>query len=62
MSINRGMDKEHVAHRGTCMRAHVCVHTHTHTLEYYSAINNEIIPFAEIMPIANNANCQRLSY
>ena len=44
--------------------AHACMHmrTHTHILEYYSAVNNEIMPLAEIMPIANNANCQRLSY
>ena len=45
-----------------CVHMCACTHTHTHTLEYYSAINNEIIPFAEIMPIANNANYQRLSY
>ena len=44
------------------MRARAHAHTHTHTLEYYSAVNNEIMPLAEIMPIANNANCQRLSY
>ena len=35
------MDKEDVV----CMS--VCIHTHTHTPEYYSAIKkNEIMPFA----------------
>ena len=35
MSIDRGIDKEYMAH------------THTHTPEYYSAIKkNEIMPFA----------------
>ena len=39
MSIDRGIDKEDMAHTHT--------HTHTHTPEYYSAIKkNEIMPFA----------------
>ena len=39
VSINRRMDKEDV----------VYTHTHTHTLEYYSAIKkNEILPFARM--------------
>ena len=37
MSIDRGMNKEDV----------VYTHTHTHTLEYYSAVKkNKIVPFA----------------
>ena len=26
---------------------HTHTHTHTHTLKYYSAIKNEMLPFAE---------------
>ena len=29
------------------MRVHACTHTHTHTLEYYSAMEkNKMMPFA----------------
>ena len=44
MSIDRGMDKEDVISHA---HAHThTVHIHTHTVEYYSAIKNEILPFA----------------
>ena len=36
MSTNRGMDKENI----------YILYTHVHTMEYYSAIKNEIMPFA----------------
>ena len=32
-----------------CIHTYICTHTYTHTMEYYSAIqNNEILPFAII--------------
>ena len=41
MSINSGKDKEDVV----CIHIYMC--THTHTMEYYSAIKkNNIVPFA----------------
>ena len=32
----------------TYIHTHMCTCTHTHTMEYYSAIENEILPFSTI--------------
>ena len=50
MSIDRGMDKEDVVCIHTYIHTYIYIyihtHTHIHTMEYYSAIKNEIMPFA----------------
>ena len=41
------MDKEEAAYTHTYTHTHTHhTHTHIHTMEYYSAIKNEILPFA----------------
>ena len=59
MSINRGIDKENV----------VYTHTHTHTMEYYSAIKkNEIMPSAatwmelEIVIVSDVSQAEKQEY
>ena len=42
--MNKDADKEDA--RSICIYLHTHVHAHTHTQEYYSAIKNEILPFA----------------
>ena len=44
MSIDRGIDKE------------AEVNIYVHVVEYYSAINNEIMPFAEETAILSEVN------
>ena len=51
IAINRGMDKEHV------------IHTHTHTMEYSSAIEkNEILPFATMWTDLTSITLREISH
>ena len=46
MPSDRGMNKEDVVSIYLSIYLHLHTPTHTHTLEYYAAIKNYIMPFA----------------